>query len=153
MKTRYVYLSTPAFSLSSAHFSLGICGIDVIDVVRFIKPIHAPGAVQGFGVLIALVEDEETGNLVVRQVSEVILLFFLHTQHQHIYTFTTRAQTVLTPRISSSFCLLEFNRYPGSITSISLLPRLFHTSITRFTGRSALGQCAIFARGRSRGWE
>ena len=47
----------------------------MIDVVRFIKPIHAPGAVQGFGVLIALVEDEETGNLVVRQVSEVILLF------------------------------------------------------------------------------
>ncbi|TDL22224.1 hypothetical protein BD410DRAFT_788955 [Rickenella mellea] len=34
------------------------------------EPIHAPGAVQGFGVLIALEEDDETGNLVVRQVSE-----------------------------------------------------------------------------------
>ena len=36
-----------------------------------IQPIRTPGAVQGFGVLIALEEDEETGNLVVRQVSEV----------------------------------------------------------------------------------
>ena len=35
------------------------------------KPIHAPGAVQGFGVLIAVEEDDNTGNLVVRQVSEV----------------------------------------------------------------------------------
>ena len=34
------------------------------------KPIHAPGAVQGFGVLIVLEEDEEKGDLVVRQVSE-----------------------------------------------------------------------------------
>ncbi len=35
------------------------------------QPIHTPGAVQGFGVLIALEEDTETGNLLVRQVSEV----------------------------------------------------------------------------------
>ena len=35
------------------------------------QPIHAPGAVQGFGVLIALEEEEDTGNLLVRQVSEV----------------------------------------------------------------------------------
>ncbi|EMD39682.1 histidine kinase [Gelatoporia subvermispora B] len=34
------------------------------------EPIRAPGAVQGFGILIAVEEDEETGNLVVRQVSE-----------------------------------------------------------------------------------
>ncbi|KAF8319778.1 hypothetical protein DL93DRAFT_2225171 [Clavulina sp. PMI_390] len=34
------------------------------------EPIHAPGAVQGFGVLVALEEDVEGGNLVVRQVSE-----------------------------------------------------------------------------------
>ncbi|KZO92680.1 hypothetical protein CALVIDRAFT_519984 [Calocera viscosa TUFC12733] len=34
------------------------------------EPIRVPGAVQGFGVLIAVAEDEETGNLVVRQVSE-----------------------------------------------------------------------------------
>ncbi|KAL5524537.1 hypothetical protein ACEPAF_9677 [Sanghuangporus sanghuang] len=34
------------------------------------EPIHAPGAVQGFGVLIAVEEDDNTGNLVVRQVSE-----------------------------------------------------------------------------------
>ncbi|KAB5591393.1 Phytochrome-like histidine kinase [Ceratobasidium theobromae] len=34
------------------------------------EPIRVPGAVQGFGVLIALEEDYETGNLVVRQVSE-----------------------------------------------------------------------------------
>lgn len=37
------------------------------------EPIRVPGAVQGFGVLIALEEDYETGNLVVRQVSEVRL--------------------------------------------------------------------------------
>lgn len=35
------------------------------------EPIRTPGAVQGFGVLVAIQEDEETGNLVVRQVSEV----------------------------------------------------------------------------------
>ncbi|KEP47962.1 putative phytochrome-like histidine kinase [Rhizoctonia solani 123E] len=34
------------------------------------EPIRVPGAVQGFGVLIAVEEDFETGNLVVRQVSE-----------------------------------------------------------------------------------
>ncbi|KAH9924618.1 uncharacterized protein BXZ73DRAFT_79180 [Epithele typhae] len=34
------------------------------------EPIRAPGAVQGFGVLVAVEEDIETGNLVVRQVSE-----------------------------------------------------------------------------------
>ncbi|KAG8782336.1 Light-sensor Protein kinase [Ceratobasidium sp. 428] len=34
------------------------------------EPIRVPGAVQGFGVLIALAEDYQTGNLVVRQVSE-----------------------------------------------------------------------------------
>ncbi|CAE6413025.1 unnamed protein product [Rhizoctonia solani] len=34
------------------------------------EPIRVPGAVQGFGVLIAVEEDYETGNLVVRQVSE-----------------------------------------------------------------------------------
>lgn len=37
------------------------------------EPIRTPGAVQGFGVLVALQEDEETGNLIVRQVSEVLL--------------------------------------------------------------------------------
>lgn len=36
-----------------------------------IQPIHIPGAVQGFGVLIALEEDLDSGNLVVRIVSEV----------------------------------------------------------------------------------
>lgn len=35
------------------------------------QPIHIPGAVQGFGVLIALEEDLDSGNLVVRVVSEV----------------------------------------------------------------------------------
>ncbi|KAF7981483.1 hypothetical protein HWV62_33533 [Athelia sp. TMB] len=34
------------------------------------EPIRTPGAVQGFGVLIAVDEDSHTGNLVVRQVSE-----------------------------------------------------------------------------------
>ncbi|TCD62103.1 Light-sensor Protein kinase [Steccherinum ochraceum] len=34
------------------------------------EPIRTPGAVQGFGVLIAVEEDHETGNLKVRQVSE-----------------------------------------------------------------------------------
>ncbi|KAI0073479.1 hypothetical protein K474DRAFT_1603252 [Panus rudis PR-1116 ss-1] len=34
------------------------------------EPIRTPGAVQGFGVLVAVQEDDETGNLVVRQVSE-----------------------------------------------------------------------------------
>ncbi|OBZ71695.1 hypothetical protein A0H81_08582 [Grifola frondosa] len=34
------------------------------------EPIRTPGAVQGFGILMAVEEDEETGNLVVRQVSE-----------------------------------------------------------------------------------
>ena len=34
------------------------------------EPIHIPGAVQGFGVIIALREDEDAGNFVVRQVSE-----------------------------------------------------------------------------------
>lgn len=38
------------------------------------QPIRIPGAVQGFGVLIALEEDYETGNLSVRQVSEVSAL-------------------------------------------------------------------------------
>ena len=37
----------------------------------FVKPIRTPGAVQGYGVLVAVEEDLETGNLVVRQVSEV----------------------------------------------------------------------------------
>lgn len=35
------------------------------------QPITTPGAVQGFGVMIVLEEDYETGNLTVRQVSEV----------------------------------------------------------------------------------
>jgi hypothetical protein len=35
------------------------------------EPIRTPGAVQGFGVLIAIEEEMETGNFVVRQVSEV----------------------------------------------------------------------------------
>lgn len=35
------------------------------------EPIRTPGAVQGFGVLIAIDEDIENGNLIVRQVSEV----------------------------------------------------------------------------------
>ncbi|KAL7279741.1 hypothetical protein ACG7TL_006148 [Trametes sanguinea] len=34
------------------------------------EPIRTPGAVQGYGVLIAVAEDLDTGNLVVRQVSE-----------------------------------------------------------------------------------
>ncbi|KZS90438.1 hypothetical protein SISNIDRAFT_415403 [Sistotremastrum niveocremeum HHB9708] len=34
------------------------------------EPIRVPGAVQGYGVLIAVEEDENLGNLVVRQVSE-----------------------------------------------------------------------------------
>ncbi|CAE7222203.1 unnamed protein product [Rhizoctonia solani] len=34
------------------------------------EPIRVPGAVQGFGVLIGVEEDYETGNLIVRQVSE-----------------------------------------------------------------------------------
>ncbi|KAI0930755.1 hypothetical protein AcV7_004852 [Taiwanofungus camphoratus] len=34
------------------------------------QPIRTPGAVQGFGILIAVEEDDTTGNLVVRQVSE-----------------------------------------------------------------------------------
>jgi hypothetical protein len=37
------------------------------------EPITTPGAVQGFGVLIVLEEEYETGDLVVRQVSEVSL--------------------------------------------------------------------------------
>jgi light-regulated signal transduction histidine kinase (bacteriophytochrome) len=36
------------------------------------QPIHAPGAIQAFGVLIAF-EEEENERLVVRQVSEVRL--------------------------------------------------------------------------------
>jgi hypothetical protein len=35
----------------------------------YLQPIHTPGAVQAFGVLIAIEESEDT--LVVRQVSEV----------------------------------------------------------------------------------
>jgi hypothetical protein len=35
-----------------------------------LQPIRVPGAVQGFGVLIAVEEDLDSGNLVVRQVSE-----------------------------------------------------------------------------------
>ena len=35
------------------------------------QPIRIPGAVQGFGVLIVLHDDSETGQLKVRQVSEV----------------------------------------------------------------------------------
>ena len=35
------------------------------------EPITTPGAVQGFGVLMVLEEDYDTGDLVVRQVSEV----------------------------------------------------------------------------------
>ncbi|KAI9064701.1 hypothetical protein FKP32DRAFT_1611120 [Trametes sanguinea] len=34
------------------------------------EPIRTPGAVQGYGVLIAVAEDMDTGNLIVRQVSE-----------------------------------------------------------------------------------
>lgn len=37
------------------------------------EPITTPGAVQGFGVLMVLEEDYDTGDLVVRQVSEVSL--------------------------------------------------------------------------------
>lgn len=35
------------------------------------KPITTPGAVQGFGVVMLLEEDEETGDFTIRQVSEV----------------------------------------------------------------------------------
>lgn len=42
-----------------------------VKVYAFIQPIRTPGAVQGFGVLIAVKEDEVSGNLIVRQVSEV----------------------------------------------------------------------------------
>ncbi|KAI0373858.1 hypothetical protein BV20DRAFT_988964 [Pilatotrama ljubarskyi] len=34
------------------------------------EPIRTPGAVQGFGILVAVEEDMESGNLIVRQVSE-----------------------------------------------------------------------------------
>ena len=37
---------------------------------RFSQPIRTPGAVQGFGVLVALQDDPDSETLVVRQVSE-----------------------------------------------------------------------------------
>ncbi|KAH9950617.1 hypothetical protein B0H21DRAFT_686389 [Amylocystis lapponica] len=37
------------------------------------EPIRTPGAVQGYGILVAVEEDEETGNLVVRQNSTELL--------------------------------------------------------------------------------
>jgi hypothetical protein len=41
------------------------------------EPITTPGAVQGFGVLLVLEEDYDTGDLIVRQVSEVSRAFGL----------------------------------------------------------------------------
>lgn len=58
MKMRYVVISMDGMNFSiPRHF--------------FRQPIHTPGAVQGYGVLIALEEDEENGTFIVRQVSEV----------------------------------------------------------------------------------
>ncbi len=48
-----------------------VCLVDPAEIDSIFQPIIAPGAVQGFGVLIVVEEDDETGNLVVRQVSEV----------------------------------------------------------------------------------
>lgn len=41
------------------------------------EPITTPGAVQGFGVLMVLEEDYDTGNLMVRQVSEVRIVLVI----------------------------------------------------------------------------
>lgn len=41
------------------------------------EPITTPGAVQGYGVLIVLEEDYESGTFIVRQVSEVRLSVYL----------------------------------------------------------------------------
>lgn len=54
-----------------------------------LQPIHIPGAVQGFGVLIALEEDLDTGNLVVRVVSEV-RVFTESVERYGITTFVMR---------------------------------------------------------------
>lgn len=46
-------------------------GVQQLQTLYALQPIRTPGAVQGFGVLVAVEEDLETGNLLVRQVSEV----------------------------------------------------------------------------------
>lgn len=76
------------------------------------EPIRVPGAVQGFGVLIALEEDYETGNLVVRQVSEV---------RDDVCLGAVIAHFVI-----SAF--LERERVVGSYAQVSVLAQLLYAN-------------------------
>lgn len=51
------------------------------------EPITTPGAVQGFGVLMVLEEEYETGDLVVRQVSEVSVSYFTSPHRSSIFRY------------------------------------------------------------------
>ncbi|KAH9828621.1 uncharacterized protein C8Q71DRAFT_487948 [Rhodofomes roseus] len=57
------------------------------------EPIRTPGAVQGYGILIAVEEDEETGDLVVRQVSENSTEL-LGLSPQHLFSLECFSQTL-----------------------------------------------------------
>lgn len=86
------------------------------------EPITTPGAVQGFGVLIVLEEDMESGNLTVRQVSEVS------------FVFTRQALTS------------ELHRTARAFPAVPVPPRLLYSRPHRGQRRSAPGQYRILAR-------
>lgn len=75
------------------------------------EPIHVPGAVQGFGVLVAVHEDPETENLVVRVVSENSGLI-LGLSPQYLFSLDSFTELLSqdqenTLRDHISFCRLE----------------------------------------------
>ena len=76
------------------------------------EPIRTPGAVQGFGVLIAIDEDNENGNLIVRQVSEVNI-FIRWRSLSYADVFHRIRQNYLASPLDSSFLsIVSQKRFP-----------------------------------------
>lgn len=94
-------------------------------IVIRVQPIRTPGAVQAFGVLIAVQEVDDT--LIVRQVSEVYQSFFISCQ-------PTTGPYLLPLSIN-----IEFLGIIRNAASFSLWSRVLYRHPVRLTGRCAMG--------------
>ena len=76
------------------------------------EPIRTPGAVQGFGVLIAVDEDNENGNLIVRQVSEVNIFIRWRSLSCADVFHRTRQNYLASPQNSSFLSIVSQKHFP-----------------------------------------
>lgn len=120
------------------------------------KPIHIPGAVQGFGVLIAL-EEDLNGNLVVRVVSEVrplhrtsqntlLMSFCLSSSVKHRTVQRSWDLHRLTCLIWSASRIRYLRCRPiisGTISSISPIPLQMTTLLTEMPTRRPRYSCLV----------